>query len=113
MIQNEKINAEILKISDNAKFKKHILTNEHITEMTMIEKRYPIMRLPVCGHCEKPALWSKTNGERTATCMICGTITKNPIKLSEYLIQGHDLPLSMSSEKKEEIKAKRAVSLEE
>lgn len=72
---------------------RHILTNDRISKMTMIEGRYPITRLPVCEHCERLAMWSGTNaqGEKIATCPHCGTRTVNPFTYAEYLLHGYDI----------------------
>ena len=56
--------------------------------MTLIEKRFPLTKLPVCGACEKLAMWG--NGMQ-GICRSCGTITKNPITYSEYLASGYDI----------------------
>jgi hypothetical protein len=71
----------------NDKHFKHILTNDNIAMMTLYEARYPISRLPVCGHCEKLALWKGDEGY----CQSCGTYTKNPITYATYLASGYDL----------------------
>jgi hypothetical protein len=65
-----------------------VLTNDTIRNMTTIENRYPLTKLPVCGHCENLALWD-TGG--TARCPKCGWITKVPITYSTYLSQGYDI----------------------
>ena len=67
---------------------KHVLNNEDVKNMTVIEGRYPLTRLPVCGGCEGLAMWSR-GGQ--ATCRKCGTITKNPITYSSYLASGYDV----------------------
>ncbi len=56
--------------------------------MCLIENRYPLTRLPVCGSCERLAMWSKDNH---AICRTCGTITKQPITYSSYLASGYDI----------------------
>jgi hypothetical protein len=67
---------------------KHILSDEDIKRMTLLEERFPLTKLPVCGSCEKLAMWSRG---MTGTCRSCGTITKNPITYSSYLASGYDV----------------------
>lgn len=74
----------------------------------MIEDRFPLAKLPVCGHCEGLALWSKG---KTGVCRKCGTITNNPITYSSYLASGYDIDPTGHTAKKalktrEEIKEK-------
>lgn len=108
--------SDLMKISINNKHIQHVLSVDRINEMTQIEQRYPITRLPVCNHCEALALWSKTKVDnqikRTATCLKCGYITYEPITYAEYLVSGYDLPDSMNSEQKEEIKVKRSLVID-
>lgn len=66
----------------------HVMNNDEIRQMTLIEGRYPLTRLPVCGHCEGLAMWAK-GGQ--AICRKCGTITKNPVTYSSYLASGMDV----------------------
>lgn len=75
---------------------RHILTNDRIAKMTMLEGRYPITRLPVCEHCERLAMWSGKNvkGEKIGTCPHCGTRTVNPFTYAEYLMHGYDVDKS-------------------
>jgi hypothetical protein len=56
--------------------------------MTMIENRFPLSKLPVCGGCERLALWGKG---MQGICKHCGTITKSPITYSSYLASGYDV----------------------
>jgi hypothetical protein len=77
----------------NNKHFKHVLTNDHIAMMTLYESRYPISRLPVCGHCEKLGLWKGSEGY----CQSCGTYTKNPLSYSAYLASGYDLDNSCNT----------------
>jgi hypothetical protein len=81
-------NVFLYKVMHDQKHFKHILTNDDITRMTMVEQRYPISKLPVCGHCERLAYWGKG---LIAVCPHCGTTTLNPITLAEYYLQGYDL----------------------
>jgi len=64
------------------------MTNEQIQKLTLYESRYPLSRLPVCGHCEKLAFWHK---DGTAYCPSCGTYTQSPITYSTYLASGYDI----------------------
>lgn len=115
-MQDKKLNDKsFLKISYNDKHMKHVLSVEKVNEMTQVERRYPMSRLPVCNHCEALALWSRPleNGNRTGTCLKCGTVTVNPISLAEYLVAGYDLPMDMSAKEKEEIKVKRSLVVDE
>lgn len=73
---------------DGNKHLKHVLSNSEIAQMTLIENRFPLTKLPVCGGCEGLALWSRN---KTATCRKCGTITQNPITYSSYLASGYDV----------------------
>lgn len=82
---------------DGNKHLQKVLDNEQIKNMTMIESRFPLTKLPVCGHCEGLAMWSKN---RTATCTKCGTITKNPITYSSYLASGYDVDSTGNTAKK-------------
>lgn len=75
-------------ILDGSKHLKHVMTQEEIKQMTIIENRFPLTKLPVCGHCERLAMWSVG---MQATCRHCGSITKNPITYSTYLASGYDV----------------------
>jgi hypothetical protein len=71
---------------------KHVLSDEDIKQMTLIENRFPLTKLPVCGHCEKLGLWSRgSKGEPVGVCRVCGTITKHPITYSTYLSKKMDV----------------------
>lgn len=78
----------IYRVMSDQKHLKHVLTQEDIARMTMIEGRYPISKLPVCSHCEGLAMWGKG---MIGVCTKCGTTTLNPITLSEYYLKGYDL----------------------
>lgn len=71
----------------------HVMTSEQIKDSELIESRYPISRLPVCGHCERLAYWSHGG----AYCPKCGTCTKSPITYSTYLASGYDLDTGIAS----------------
>jgi len=81
-----------IKFSGNTHLK-HVLSNDEIRQMTMIEGRFPLTKLPVCGHCEKLGLWSRDilNDEIIGICKSCGTITKKPITYSTYLASKQDV----------------------
>lgn len=80
---------ELIKICfDGNKHLKHVLSQEEINKMCIIENRYPLTRMPVCGACEKLAMWHIGG---TAICKHCGTITKKPITYSSYLASGYDI----------------------
>ena len=80
---------ELIKICFNGnKHLKHVLSSDEINNMTMIENRFPLSKLPVCGHCEKLALWGKG---MSAVCRSCGTITQVPITYATYLASGYDV----------------------
>lgn len=84
---------EIIKIvfGGNKHFK-HVLSNDEIAQMTLVENRFPLTKLPVCGHCEKLGLWSKgVNKEPIGVCKSCGAITKQPITYSTYLASKMDV----------------------
>ena len=59
-----------------------------IEQMTMIENRFPLTKLPVCGGCERLGFWGKG---MQGICKKCGTVTKNPVTYAEYLATGHDI----------------------
>ena len=97
-------NQKILKLSMGEKFRKHILSNEKINEMVDVQARIPITTLPVCGCCEKLALWHKDKqGRRIAQCTNkgCGTVTYNAITLAEYMVAGYDQSTFGNEELKE------------
>ncbi len=80
---------QIIKVNfGQGKHFQHVLTNKDIQRMTMLEGRYPVSRLPVCSGCERVAYWGH-GGQ--GVCPECGTITKDPITLSEYMAKGYDI----------------------
>jgi hypothetical protein len=80
---------ELIKICfDGNKHLKHVLSMQEINQMTMIENRFPLTKLPVCGSCERLAYWGKG---MQGICKHCGTITKAPITYSSYLAAGYDV----------------------
>lgn len=71
---------------NNPKYLEHILQKN---EMIMAFAKstlggIDLLEQPMCNHCEKPGAWH-TDG--TCYCWSCGTVTKNPITLYEYLAQ--------------------------
>ena len=75
-------------VFDGSKHLKHVLSSDEIRQMTMIEGRFPLTKLPVCGHCERLAVWGKN---MSGVCRHCGTITRVPITYSNYLSAGYDV----------------------
>lgn len=73
---------------DGNKNLKHVLSSEEINNMTMIESRFPLTKLPVCSHCERLGFWGKG---MQCVCKHCGSLTKNPITYSSYLASGYDV----------------------
>lgn len=85
---------QLLKIVfDGNKHLNHVLSDNDIKQMTMIEGRWPLSKSPVCGHCERLGLWHKdpVTNKPVGVCRVCGTITKNPITYSTYLASGMDV----------------------
>jgi hypothetical protein len=72
---------------------KHVLSDKDIIQMTMIEGRFPLTKLPVCGHCEKLGLWHRDpiTQKIVGVCKSCGAITKKPVTYSSYLASGYDV----------------------
>lgn len=71
---------------------KHILLNDDINRIAMIEGRFPLTKFPVCSHCESLGLWhTDKNNKEVCVCTKCGTYTKNPMTYSEYLATGYDV----------------------
>lgn len=87
-------NSLIKVILNGSKHLKHVLTSKEIVKMSLIEKSYPLSRLPVCGHCEKLAYWH-TGGQ--AWCPKCGTYTKKPFTYADYLACGFDIDSSCAT----------------
>lgn len=82
----------------NTKYFNHIMQDDEIRTMTMLEGSCPVTRQPVCGRCEQLALWHKINGEPVGICKKCGTITKNPVTYATYLASGFDIdPTGMTA----------------
>ncbi|MGL6281819.1 MAG: hypothetical protein ACRC2J_05380, partial [Microcoleaceae cyanobacterium] len=64
-----------------------------IVQMCLIEGRFPLTKLPVCGHCEMLALWHRDplTQKIIGVCKSCGAITKNPVSYSTYLASKMDV----------------------
>lgn len=93
-------------VFDGNKHLQKVLTNDAIKNMTVIENRYPLTKLPVCGHCENLAMWDKGG---TARCPKCGWVTKTPITYSTYLAQGYDIDKGVTA--REVLKARDNATL--
>lgn len=80
-------------VFEGNKHLKHVLSDQDILDMTLIEGRFPLTKLPVCGHCEKLGLWTKDpkTGKSMAFCKSCFTYTKKPITYSTYLASRMDI----------------------
>lgn len=88
---------QLIKICFNGnKHFKHVLKQDDIKNMTLIENRFPLTKLPVCGSCESLAYWCRGEGY----CKKCGTITKNPLTYSNYLGSGYDIDATGQTAKK-------------
>ena len=97
-------------VFDGNKHLNHVLDNDQIRKMTMIEDKYPMSRLPVCGGCERLGFWDR-GGQ--AYCPSCGTYTKRPITYSQYLASGYDVDATGKTAKLvlEHERSKRSVVL--
>lgn len=95
-------------VFNGSKHLNHVMSSEEIRKMTMIDARYPITRMPVCGHCERIGYWTK-NG--SAYCPSCGTYTKTPITYSSYLASGYDISGSPISHELKEQRKKQSIIL--
>lgn len=72
---------------------RHMLTDDTVRRMTMVENRCSVAKQPMCGFCERVALWNRgPDGRPVAYCHACGSTTLNPITYAEYLANGYDLP---------------------
>jgi len=82
LLSNHKTIVDLGKV--NPAFAKHVLIKNDIVKLFAL-KRYGTIDLldqPMCEKCEKPATWH-TGG--TAYHHECGTHTKHPITMLEYL----------------------------
>ena len=85
-------NLILYNFKDNKHLQK-VLTNKEIVDMTVIEGRFPLSKLPVCNHCEELGLWTKDplTGKPAGYCKKCGTLSKKPVTYSTYLARGYDV----------------------
>lgn len=72
---------------------KKVLSDQQILDMTVVESRFPLTKLPVCGHCEALGLWTKDvlTNKPVGYCKACGTYTRKPLTYSTYLAAGYDI----------------------
>ena len=75
-------------VFDGNKHLKHVMTADEVQKSVHLENRYPLSRMPVCGHCERLALWTRN---KQAFCEYCGTYTRTPVTYSSYLASGYDV----------------------
>lgn len=86
---------------------KHVLTNGDVLRITNMENRFAVSKLPVCGACERLGLWHHGH---TCYCRHCGTITKNPLRFSEYYVAGYDIdPTGLGRDKGPEMAARQLI----
>lgn len=88
-----KHNKLIKVLFDGNKHLNHVLNDQEILDMTMIESRFPLTKLPVCGHCEALGLWTKDSVTQKPIgyCKKCSTYTRKPLTYSSYLASGYDI----------------------
>jgi Zn ribbon nucleic-acid-binding protein len=110
----------LLKVFDENKHVKHVLKNEDIKRMAVVEGRFPFSKLPVCNHCEKLGMWHRDSlGNPVGFCNACGTISKKAMTYSEYLAKGLDIDetganfRALAQKDKDKEKANRIVYLPE
>lgn len=81
-------NVRAMKIIEgkDPKYAKHMFLRNQLLENFAMRATggIDILDQPVCRSCEKPAAWH-TGG--TAYCFSCGTTTKEPITVQQYLIE--------------------------
>lgn len=91
-MDNRQHNQLVKVLFDGSKHLNHVLSDQDILDMTMIESRFPLTKLPVCGHCEALGLWTKdSKGKPMGYCKKCGTYTRKPLTYSTYLASGYDI----------------------
>jgi hypothetical protein len=80
-------------VFDGNKHLKHVLSDQEIVQMCLIEGRFPLTKLPVCGHCEMLGLWHTDSLTKKiiGVCRSCGAITKHPVSYSTYLASKQDV----------------------
>lgn len=93
MANNWQHNQLLKIILEGNKHLKHVLSDDELKQMTMIEGRWPLTKSPVCGHCERLGLWHKDSvtGKPVGVCRTCGTITHKPITYATYLASNMDV----------------------
>lgn len=87
MTENVQRNLEAIKALNDihAKYGKHAWLKNKIVLDLCIDNygSLDVMERPVCEHCEKPAMWHIGG---TGYCWACGTTTKNPVTVKNYLL---------------------------
>ncbi len=93
MATDRQHNNIITAVFQGNKHVKHVLTQKEIADMTIIEGRFPLTKLPVCNRCEGLGLWDHDilTGEIIGRCKKCGTVSRNAITYSTYLSQKLDV----------------------
>jgi len=88
-------NQKLIKVLYDNPSIKHVLDNDDIKKMCLIEGSYPFTKLPVCNGCEGLALWHRDEFDNVVgVCTKCHTVSKNPVTYSEYLLEGYDVDSS-------------------
>lgn len=89
-------------VFDGNKHLNKVLSSEDIKNMTVIENRFPLTKLPVCGACESLAMWDRDiiTGAVIATCTKCGAHTKRPVTYASYLAAGYDIDATGATARK-------------
>jgi hypothetical protein len=93
---------------------RRLLTNNDIYKIAGIERQVPIVKQPICEHCERVVIWDweyDMFGREVplAVCEYCGTITKNPMTYGEYLMNGYDIPATVTGAKRQQSEAARVL----
>jgi hypothetical protein len=91
---------------------RRLLTNNDIYKIAGVEVQVPIIKQPICEHCERICVWTKTKGTfgqviPTGYCSYCGTMTKNPLTYGEFLANGYDIPAYVVGKDREQSIAAR------
>ena len=86
---------------------RRLLTNNDIYKIHGVEVHVPIIKQPICEHCERIVMWDWEKdmfGREVplAVCSYCGTITKNPMTYGEYLANGYDIPANVVGKQREQ-----------
>ena len=116
--EETRIQNNFIKIfTGGTKHNRRLLTNNDIYKIHGVECHVPIIRQPICEHCERVVMWDWTTdmlGREVplARCSYCGTITKNPMTYGEYLANGYDIPETMKGRDREQsIKARQLINM--